>query len=66
MRVYRQWRLNSPIGDNGEWRRVARDVSNFVAKRCEVKIESVLSLDVVSQKLPKSGRVVSKVARLGT
>ena len=29
LRVYRQWRLNSPIGNNGEWRRVARDVSNL-------------------------------------
>jgi len=38
----------------------------FVAKRCEVEIKSVLSVNVVSQKLPKSGGVVSKVTRLGT
>jgi len=38
----------------------------FVAKRCEVEIESVRSVVVVLHKLPKSGWVVSKVARLGT
>ena len=38
----------------------------FVAKRCEVQIESYRSVGVVRQKLPKSGQVVSKVGRLGT
>jgi len=38
----------------------------FVAKRCKVEIESYQSVNVGSQKLPKSGRVVSKVGRLGT
>ena len=39
---------------------------NFVAKRCELEIESVLSVNVASQKMPKSGRVVSKVYFFGT
>ena len=64
--VYRQWQLNSPIGNNGEWRQVATDVSIFVTKRCEVEIESVRSVGMASQKLPKSRQVVSKVAHLGT
>jgi len=38
----------------------------FVAKGCEVEIESYLAVNSVSQKLPKSGRVVSEVGRLGT
>jgi len=37
MRIYRQWRRNSPIGNNGDWRCVTVDVTIFVGKRCELE-----------------------------
>jgi len=44
MRIYRQWRRNSPIGNNGNWRCVAVDVTIFCPKTLRARTGSVPSV----------------------
>ena len=66
MQVYRQWRLNSLIGNNGEWRCGAVDVSIFIAERCEVETGSIPMVGSGHGEVVKFARVGSEVIHFET
>jgi len=66
MRIYRQRRRNSPIGNNGDWQSVTEDLTIFVAKRCEFEMEVFYRWAVVFEKFANLLAVGSEVVDFGT